>query len=379
MRFISLLLLLATLHRVSGEEWPRFRGPAGNGQSTGKGLPITWSETQNVRWKTAIPGEGWSSPVVQGNQVWMQTATDEGRSLRAICVDRESGAILKDVEVFHVAAPEPKHAVNSHASPTPVLEAGRVYISYGMYGVACLDAQSGKPIWKTTELKHDHDRNGPGSSPILYNNLLILNCDGTELRYVAALDKKTGRVVWKTPRSNEINRAGEFKKAYSIPAIVRVNGRDQLISTGAFRVSGYDPKDGKEIWWADIPGFSNVPLPVADNERVYVATGFSPAQLWAIRLGGTGDQTEKGVAWKHKKQVSLKPSLLVEEGKIFMVSDNGVASCLDAKTGHELWSERIGGEYSASPLSVDGHLYFFSQTGTTTVLCALRKVPADRD
>ena len=351
------------------EAWPQFRGPDGNGCSGAKGLPLTWSETEHIRWKTAVPGQGWSSPVVLGNQIWMQTALEEGKSLRAVCVALDSGQLLHDIEVFHVAAPQPKHQLNSFASPTPVVEPGRLYVSFGMDGVACLDTAKGSLVWTNTELKHDHDKTGPGSSPILHSNLLILNCDGTELRYVAALDKATGKPVWKTPRSNNLqDRSGVERKAFSTPQIITHDGREQLISEGAFRISSYEPDTGKELWWVDIPGFSNVPRPIYGHGLVYAATGFAPAQLFAIRPDGAGDVTQTHVAWKVKDKVSLKPSLLLVGNELYMVSDTGVASCLNAKTGAEYWHERIGSEYSASPVSADGRLYFFDQRGQSTVL-----------
>ena len=371
MKFTLHSFALAMLWAASSDgaaSWPEFRGPHGNGHAEIPKLPLTWSETNNVKWKTAIPGEGWSSPVIDQGTVWMQTALDDGKSLRVIGVDQESGRIKHNVEIFPVPTPEPKHAVNSHASPTPAVEDGRVYASFGMYGIACLDSATGKILWSTHELKHDHDRNGPGSSPILYQDLLILNCDGTDLRYVAALDKRTGKLRWKRDRSNVIARAGEFKKAYSTPQIVSVNGQDQMISVGAFRVSSYQPRTGEEIWSVDIPGFSNVPRPVAGQDLAFISTGFSPAQLWAIRLDGKGDISKTHIAWKYSKQVSLKPSMLVIGDLLYMVSDNGVASCLRAKTGEAVWSERVGGEYSASPLSGSGRIYLFSHQGTTTVL-----------
>ena len=353
---------------LAGNSWPQFRGPTGDGHSDSNGLPIQWSETNNVKWKTAIPGEGWSSPVIEGDQVWMQTATDEGKSLRLVSVNKNTGALIHNIEVFRIDAPEPKHAVNSHASPTPVVENGRVYLSYGMYGVACVDSKTGKVVWENHELKHDHDRNGPGSSPTLYQNLFILNCDGTELRYVAALEKADGTLVWKKERSKSIDRAGEFKKAYSTPQIVRFGNQDQLLSVGAFRVSSYRPATGEEIWSVDIPGFSNVPRPVASDGLAFICTGFTPAQLWAIRMDGKGDVTKTHVVWKYTKQVSLKPSILVIGDLLYMVSDNGVASCIRAKTGEPIWSERVGGEFSASPIYAHGRIYLFSHQGATTVL-----------
>jgi len=365
-----LLFLILSLPAIASETWPQFRGPAGDGSSDATGLPVTWSETEHVRWKTEIPGTGWSSPVIEGDQVWMQTALDEGKSLRAVCVSRQTGKILHDIEIFYISAPEKKHAFNSYASPTPVIEEGRVYISYGMYGLACIDGGSGQILWKNTELKHDHDKNGPGSSPILYKDLVILNCDGTEQRFVAAVNKLTGKTVWRTPRSNVINKAGEMKKAYHTPLIIQANGRDQLVSMGAFRINSYDPNSGKEIWWVDIPGFSNVPRPVFCNGLVYSATGFMKPEMWAIRPDGEGDVTKTHVAWKVIKQASAKPSPLVFGGNLFMISDSGIASMLEGKTGRELWAERLPGAYSASPILAEARVYCFNEQGQTIVLKA---------
>ena len=353
----------------AGDAWPQFRGPSGDGHSDATGLPLTWSETENVKWKTPIPGQGWSSPVVLSNQVWMQTALEDGKSLRAVCVALDSGKLLQSVEIFHVPAPEPKHSLNSFASPTPVIEPGRLYVSFGMDGVACLDTAKGSLVWTNTELEHDHDKVGPGSSPIIYRDLFILNCDGTRLRYVAALDKRTGKLVWKTNRSNTLlDKTAPERKAFSTPQVVVHDGREQLISEGAFRVGSYEPGTGKELWWVDIPGFSNVPRPIYGQGLVYICTGFAPAQLFAIRPDGLGDTTQTHVAWKVKQQVSLKPSLLLVGGELYMVSDTGVASCLDARTGREHWHQRVGGESSASPVYADGRIYFFDQQGQTTVV-----------
>ena len=359
--------LSATLCPAS-DSWPQFRGPTGEGTSDATDLPLTWSETNHIQWKTLIPGEGWSSPVIQGDQIWMQTALDEGKSLRAICVDRNSGKIRQDVEIFYISSPERKHAFNSFASPTPVIENDRVYISYGMYGIACVQGSTAKILWQNTELKHDHDKNGPGSSPILYKDLLILNCDGTEERFVAAIHKQTGKTAWRSNRSNIINKAGEFKKAYQTPLVISVNGRDQLVSMGAYRVSGYEAGTGKEIWWVDIPGFSNVPRPVFANGLVYISTGFGKPELWAIRPDGYGDVTKTHVAWKALRQVPAKPSPLAVGEHLYMLADNGIISCLDGKTGREIWSERIPGAYSASPLFANGRIYCFNEQGQTVVL-----------
>lgn len=371
MRHIASILTgaLLTTSALADANWPHFLGPNEPGHAKAKNIPTEFAEGKDVRWKVAIPGEGWSSPVVLGQQIWMATAEDEGKSLRAVCVEKETGKLLHNIELFHVDAPAPKHALNSHASPTAVLEDGRAYFAFGMYGAACVDTKTGKIVWKNTAIPHDHGGNGPGSSPILYKNLYILNCDGTELRYVVALDKQTGKQVWKTERSNDMSKSNpQMRKAYATPLIIQVNGKDQLVSPGGFRLSTYDPMTGKELWWVDIPGFSNVQPPVYANGLLYISTGFNKAQLWAIKPDGKGDVTTTHVAWKYLKGVPNKPTPMVIGKELYLVSDDGIVTCLDAVTGDEIWKERLGGAYSASPLFVDEHLYLFSHTGDITVL-----------
>ena len=366
-------LLLASLMLLppasfAGEHWPQFRGPTQDGHSDVTGLPINWSETRGVKFKTPLPGEGWSSPVVWGKQVWLTTATGAGHSLRAICVDRDDGRIVHDVEVFRVDHLEPKNDFNSYASPTPVIEEGRVYVSFGSYGNACLDTSTGEPVWKSQELKLDH-KEGPGSSPILYKDLFIVHCDGTDVQYVAALNKHTGKLAWKTNRRTDFgNKPGDLRKAYNVPLVIHENGRDFLISVGAYRVFCYDPNDGKELWSCGTPGFSVVPRPLYADGVVYVCTGYGTPELWAIRTGGSGDVRDTHVLWKSKQGVPAKPSPLLIDGALYFVADGGVARCVDAKTGQTVWQERLEGKYTASPIYADGHVYFFSEQGLTTVI-----------
>ena len=369
-----LLLPLLIAAAFASEDWPQFRGPTGDGRSDSTGLPLTWSETENVRWKTAIPGEGWSSPVVLGRQVWMTTATEDGHSLRALCADRETGKLLHDVEVFHVAEPPPKNPTNSHASPTPVLEPGRVYVCFGTSGSACLDTATAKVIWKNTELTLDH-KEGAGSSPMIYGGLFILHCDGRDVQYVVALDKNTGRIVWKTKRSAPLEpRKPDFRKAYCTPQVITVAGREQLICVGAHRAYAYEPKTGKEIWFCDLPGFSNVPRPLYGHGLLFVGTGFMKPELWAIRADGKGDVSQTHVAWKEPKMAALKSSLALVGDALYMLHDgSGTLTCLNAKTGEQFWQEKLGGSFSASPIFVDGRLYFFNEKGQTTVIKPGRK------
>lgn len=365
--FLILALFLGAAARA-GENWPQFRGPQQQGHSDSTGLPAEWSETKNVRFRTPIPGEGWSSPVVWGRRVWMTTATEGGHSLRAVCVDAEDGKVVHDVEVFRVETLQPKNSFNSYASPTPVLEEGHVYVSFGTYGNACLDATTGEPIWKSQELQLDH-KEGPGSSPILYKNLFVLHCDGTDLQYVAALDKNTGKLVWKTDRTTDFGtRPGDLRKAYNIPLVVDEDGHDVMISVGAYRAFGYDPNDGRELWSVGIPGFSVVPRPLYADGVVYICTGFMKPELWAIRTGGRGDVSQTHVLWKFNQGVPTKPSPLLIDGAIYMVADAGVMRCVDAKSGKQLWQHRLEGQYSASPVYADGKIYVCSEQGLTTVL-----------
>ncbi|MEO5803256.1 MAG: PQQ-binding-like beta-propeller repeat protein [Verrucomicrobiota bacterium] len=357
----------STLTLFANSDWPQFRGPTGQGHSDAKGVPLHWSETENVKWKRPIPGQGWSSPVILGNQIWMTTALENGKSLRAVCVDRETGKILQNAEVFSIEAPEFKHELNSYASPTPVIEAERVFVHFGTYGTACLSTETGKILWRNQEMKLEHE-NGPGSSPALLHDQLIIPCDGMDARYLIALSKLTGKPIWKTDRSGEINKPPSFRKAYSTPLVIQVNGREQIVTSAADYVFGYEPETGKEIWRVHYEGYSNVPRPVYGEGLLFICTGFDKPQLWAIRPNGAGDVTQTHVAWKYLKQVPQKPSPILFGEKIYFISDGGIATCLDAKSGKEIWQERLGGEHSASPVCVDGKIYFFSHEGTTVVL-----------
>ncbi|MDZ4684554.1 MAG: PQQ-binding-like beta-propeller repeat protein [Planctomycetaceae bacterium] len=353
-------MLLSPLLGTAGD-WPQFRGPTQQGVSTEIKLPVTWSETEHIAWKTDLPGLGWSSPSIAGKQIWVTTAVDDGHSLRAMCLDRDSGRITKDVEVFHKDEPGPVHQKNSHASPTPLIEGDRVYVHFGKLGTACLTTK-GDIVWQT-ELIYEH-RHGPGGSPVVFENLLILNCDGTDTQYVIALDKTTGKEVWKQFR-------GEASMAYSTPTLTVVDGRAVVISCGGEWTVAYEPTTGKELWRFRYPkGYSNVPRPVVGFGMAFVSSGFNTPTLYALKLDGAGDLTNDHVAWKMTKGAPRNASPLVAGDEFYMVSDNGIVTCLDAKTGEQHWQERVGGDCSASPLFADGRLYITNETGVTTVLAA---------
>jgi outer membrane protein assembly factor BamB len=354
MKFLYLLSALLLI-----QDWPEFRGPSGQGISDQTGLPLTWSESKNVLWKTEIPGKGWSSPVIHEDRVWLTTSTEEGKSLRAICVDRNTGAILKNIEVFRLNSIGRINPRNNPASPTPVLEGDRIYLHFGAFGTACI-SQSGEILWKA-RLEYDNGQHGPGSSPVLYDDLLIVNCDGMKNQYVAALDKLTGKIRWKQSRQGS--------QAYTTPLIVRLSGGDQVISLGAYRVISYEPRTGKEIWQVNYgKGLSNVPSPVFGNGLVFICTGFTAPSLIAIRVDGSGDVTNSHVVWTREKGVPLASSPILAGEELYMISDLGTATCLDARTGKEKWQRRVGGRHWASAIFADHRIYFLSEDGESVVI-----------
>jgi len=356
----------------AGGNWPEFRGPAGNGHSDSKGLPLRWSETENVTWKTAIHDVGWSSPVVWGNQVWMTTATKKGKQVFAVCTDRDTGKVLHDIKVFDVARPQKINPLNSHASPTPAIEEGRIYVHYGAYGTACLDTGTGKKLWERRDLKCDHHM-GPGSSAILFNRMLIFNVDGMDVQYVIALDKATGRTVWKTKRSANYSRVSKYcRKAFSTPSVIRVNGQLQLISPGAKAIVAYDLDTGNELWKVRHGGWSMVARPLCGQGLVFVVTDYDHPELWAVRPDGRGDVTDTHVAWKITRDVPATPSLLLVDGLLYMIRDNGTVSCVEAKSGEVVWKERVGGRYFASPIYAESRIYLFNKKAVATVIEAGR-------
>lgn len=364
--------------------WPEFRGPwqnghvAAPGDSTPAGLPLQWSETENVTWKTPIPLQGWSSPVVQDGQVWMTTATLDGHDFYVIAVDAATGQIRFNEKLFHCDTPEPLgNEINSYASPSPVIEPGRVYIHFGSYGTACLDTATAKVIWQRQDLPCRHYR-GPGSSPILFENLLILTMDGVDVQYMIALDKMTGATVWKTDRTTvwhdldengKVKRDGDARKSFSTPVVADTGGQFQLLTVASSAWYSYDPRTGRELWKALNDGFTPSARPVFGGGLVYVTTGQGVVELWAIRTDGQGDVTDTHVAWKLAgRPVPEQPSPIFIDGLLYLVSNNGLASCLEAATGTPVWSERMGGTYQASPIYADGRLYFFNVQGMSTVL-----------
>ena len=366
---VGLALLSAAASNAAGD-WPEFRGPTGQGHAATTRLPLEWSNTRNLAWKQAIPGSGWSSPGLKDGRVFLTSAVGgEGTMLlHALCLDERSGKILWDIEVFGGAQATRIHTKNSHASPTPLIADGRIYVHFGHEGTACLDPD-GKVLWRNTSLTYP-PVHGSGGSPILAGDALIFSCDGGSDPFVVALDKSTGKLLWKTKRETTAKKTFSF----STPLLITVNGQPQVISPGSGAVCAFDPKTGREIWRARYgEGYSVIPRPVFGHGLLFIATGFDQPTVIAVRPDGQGDVTDTHIAWTLKKSAPNTPSLLLVGEELYMVSDGGIASCVDAKTGRVHWQERIGGNYSASPIHAGGRIYFQNEEGICFVLKAGRR------
>lgn len=391
---LSLALGLVLSAVARGDDWSQFRGPSGQGDVGAVDLPLRWSEAEGVRWKTPLPGRGWSSPVIANGRIWLTTAvekaaaaeeppvtneqvarvssgTDMGAAaaidLLALEVDLETGKLLRTVNLFSVDEPPPIHNLNSYASPTPVLVGGRLICHFGTFGAAAVDVNSGEVLWRRP-MELDHIV-GPGSSPVVVDDVAILTCDGADKQFIAALDITNGEIRWQVDRPPIRETNPDMRKSFATPLVFEQAGRKQAVIPGAQWFVSYDPATGNELWRVDHGnGFSNVPRPVFDGERVYLCTGFGKPQLWAIRSDGSGDVTETHVDWREKQQIPAKSSPIISEGRIYVISDGGVASCFSAADGNMLWRERIPGKYSASPILANGRLYFCSHEGSTTVV-----------
>ncbi len=367
----AILLCCSIGTRAVGEDWTEFRGPSGQGHSTATGLPTHWGELENIAWKHEIPGKGWSSPIVVGKRLYLTTAVpnEEGdsasQSLRAVCVDAGTGDIVWNVEIFQQPEGVKVHAKNSHASPTPITDGKWLFVHFGTHGTGCLALDDGTVLWRNQELKYS-PVHGNGGSPVLVEDLLIVSCDGGDKQFVAALDKTNGTIRWQTPRN--ANPAKGF--SFGTPLVIRIDGKQQVVSPGSDAVVAYDPQNGHEIWKVTYPGgYSVVPRPVFGLNLLFVCTGYDAPMLLAIRPdGASGDVTETHVVWRLKKAVPLDPSPLLVDDALYLISDNGVATCLDAATGTQRWQHRIGGNFWASPIYADGKIFLQSEEGEGIVL-----------
>jgi outer membrane protein assembly factor BamB len=367
----SLIVVLLLCASAAASDWPQFRGPGGNGVSDARNVPIEWSSSENVAWKTPIPGEGWSSPVLASGKLYLTSAVagddEEAVSLRAICIDAADGRVVWNVETLSA---DPKtaaqvHTKNRRASSTPVVDNGRLFVHFGHMGTAALDL-NGQVLWQQQRVKYK-PVHGNGGSPALVDGLLVFSCDGAADPFVVALDQASGEERWRTPRNTPASKTFSF----STPIVIPVDGAQQVISAGSGFVGAYDPHDGREIWRVGYgEGYSVVPRPVFANGLLYVATGFNRARLLAIDPTAANGGANDPVVWLYERGVSLTPSLVVVENEVYLVADNGVASCLDARTGKVHWTERLEGGFSSSPVFAEGRVYFVNEEGTTYVVRA---------
>jgi outer membrane protein assembly factor BamB len=360
---------------AADESWNQFRGPTGDGHAPASAkVPTTWSETKNVTWKTPIEGKAHSSPVVWKDQVWVTTAPLDGKQAYAICLDLDSGKVLHKLLVFEVPRPQPLGVdKNSYASPTPVIEEGRIYVHFGAHGTACLDTKSGKTLWTRQDLPCNHHR-GPASSPIIFRDLLILTFDGFDLQYVVALDKRTGQTVWKTDRNIDYGTDnGDVMKAYSTPQVFDVGGTKQLVSPSAGACISYDPASGKELWRVRSGGMNAAGRPIMGHGLVFMGTADGGYKFFAVRPDGKGDVTTTHVAWQAAKGAPRYASPILVGDLLFTATDKEVICCLNPMTGEDIWQKRVGGTFTASPIHAGGNLYFCNEEGSTFVVKPGRK------
>ena len=375
--FILLSISLASCLVIeANEQWSQFRGHYGNGIIKSTSAPINWSDNTNIDWKTPIHDRGWSSPVIWNDQIWMTTATKEGNKMYAICVNKLSGKIEHDIHVFDVKSPQAITNENTYASPTPVVEEGRVYVHFGTYGTACISTKDGQILWKRRDLNCDHEIGaGPASSPFIYNNFLIFNVDGRDVQYVIALNKETGQTAWKTNRSVDFSDVQiNQRKAYGTPFIIPRGNSNQMVSIGAKGVYSYDPENGKELWKAEHRGWSIAPRPVYGEGLVFTMIDRDRPEMWAINPNGSGDITETHIEWKETKRMPPRASPIIIKGLLFVVDRNGYISCIEAKTGKSIWQKRMKGRFSASPILANNLIYFFNEDTVCTIIKPTREL-----
>jgi outer membrane protein assembly factor BamB len=378
-------MLLRTGFAAGDTGWTQFRGSNGQGIAADAKPPLTWSDTNNIVWKVPTQQHGRSSPIVLGDRIWLTTSVEKNverkrigpddmqtasnATLGASCFSARDGKLLWHVTLFEVDKPQPVHFFNSWATPTPVIEKDRLYCDFGTFGTACLEADTGKVVWKL-QVPLDHQV-GPGSSPILYENLLILVRDGRDAQFVTALDKNTGKAVWKTNRPPINAGSGSQKKSFGTPMITRMAEKIQMITVGAHWLVSYDPVSGGEFWrFKHGQGFSLSSIPMVRDKVVYFGTGCFAAELLAVQPDGKGELSNSNLLWRIKGQIPIMSIPLLHEDKIYCVADNGTASCIDTKDGSIVWRKQIAGMYLASPVYAAGRIYFFNQKGRTTVLKA---------
>lgn len=353
-----LLLLQLALGYLG--DWPQFRGPHSDGHVSTDRVPVEWSETKNIEWRVPIAGLGWSSPVVVDNKVYLTTAIPQGSglSLVAMALDSSTGKPIWEREVRSVDSVPSIHSKNSHASPTPIVADDSVFVHFGTLGTARLSCRDGSIQWLCTELIYP-PMHGSGGSPVLHDGRLAIVCDGSKDPFVVALDAESGKIVWKTLRGVP----ARISHSFVTPRIAQVDGKTLVFAPGPEHFAAYDLADGSEVFRVLAPGWSVVPQPIVFEDLVIYNHDYDNPELMAVRLGGRGDVTASHIAWRRDRSAPSTPTPVLVDGLLYTVSDKGIASCLDAKTGEQQWMERLGGNYSASPVHANGHVLFLSEEG----------------
>jgi outer membrane protein assembly factor BamB len=369
---LSFLFLLPIFGSSAlAENWPRFRGPTGQGVSSETNLPLTWSDTENIAWRRPIDGQGWSSPIVWDDRVIVTSATDEGHSCHVICLDRRTGDVVWDREVFRQET-RFKRPDNSYATPTAVTDGRRIFAVFAAGGIAALD-MDGKPLWTNDEVKF-FSQHGLGASPILAGDVVIMPFDGSSPEsevigfkqgwdgaVMLALDQATGDVRWRAKR-------GLSRLAHVTPQVVEQDGKPVVISGAGDVIQGHDLATGELVWTIHSQGEGVTPSIVIGDGLAYSCSGFEKPTIRAVRYDGRGDVTASHIQWEQTKGVPALSSLLLVGGRIYSVTDQGVVSCFDAASGEEMWKKRIGGRHSPSPVFADGRIYFLSEEGESVVI-----------
>ena len=366
-------------------DWLQFLGNDGRGVAMGT-APVSWSHDENVKWRTELPGRGWSSPVIAGGRIYLtaavpiepvdgeldrdgadgETVEKEPREfdLCMLIVDLGTGRLLKHVSVMpqNDERPSRMHGKNSHASPTPIIDGERIFVHFGYQGTACLTLD-GKLLWINREL-YFPPTHGNGGSPILVGGKLIFTCDGGTEPKVIAIDAATGEVAW------QVDREVEARKTFSFctPSVIKVQNRDLVVVPGSDVVHALDPATGEVVWYLRYTGYSVVPKPVSVAGLVVFSTGFDQAAMLAIDPTGSGDVTDTKLVWEIDRNIPKTPSLIAHQGLIYTISDDGIALCIDGASGDLHYRERIGGNFSSSPIIAGNNIYFTSETGKTTVV-----------
>ena len=343
-------------------DWPWWRGPQLDGKSTGDPVPTEWDEQKNVIWKVAVPGQGHSSPIVCGQAIFLTTADENAKKISMLAVDRTSGRKLWQTPLYQGELMT-RHSKNSHASATAACDGRRLYVSFiakDSLNVAAIDVD-GKVAWQKA-VDPFVSQHGYGASPVLYKSLVIVSGDHSGPGHLIALDRTTGNVVWRTNRGK--------LASYSTPIIGRLAGRSQVLLSGCDMVAGYDPDTGSELWRVKGPTDITACTMAFGDDIAYASGGFPGKGILAIRADGSGDVTDTHVVWQATAGVTYVPSPLYDDGRLYMVSDQGIAQAFDGRSGKVLWKHRLGGNFTASPVLAGGNLYVANEEGSTFVFAA---------